>query len=191
MFDDVVQDVRAHVERVVSAKMDELEERLSMLLSGCAKEASIMDESDALKALLAGGETRFREEHKALVDAINAHTQETNAQTALLETVCHEVKMMNEKVDILCSHMGHLGNIEGDVAVIAKSVQGVANGADTVSSFVSDLNEHLDDIQLVVEHKANEITKAKDENRPSSVKELETRPWPTASTPSRSGRGKH
>ena len=173
MFDDVVQDVRAHVESVVSAKMDELEERLSMLLSGCAKEASIMDESDALKALLAGGETRFREEHKALVDAINAHTQETNAQTALLETVCHEVKMMNEKVDILCSYMGRLGNIERDVAAIAKSVHGVANGTDAVSSFVAGLNQHFDDIQLVVEHKANETRRAEEEKRLAELKEQE------------------
>ena len=75
MFDDVVQDVRAHVETVVSAKVGELEERLYMLSSGCAKEARVKDESDALKVLLAGVETRFREEHAALVEAINVHAQ--------------------------------------------------------------------------------------------------------------------
>ena len=74
MFDDAVQDVRAHVESVVSAKMGELEERLSRLLSGSATDASVRDESDALKVLLAGVETRFREEHTALVDANNVHT---------------------------------------------------------------------------------------------------------------------
>ena len=71
MLDDVVQDVRAHVERVVSAKVGELGERLSTLLSGCATDASVRDGSDALRVLLAGVETRFREEHRALVGAIN------------------------------------------------------------------------------------------------------------------------
>ena len=75
MFDDVVQDVNARVECGVSAKMGELEGRLSKFLSGCAKEACVTDEVDALKVLLAGVETRFREEHTALVDAINAHTR--------------------------------------------------------------------------------------------------------------------
>ena len=66
---------------------------------------------------------------------------------------------MSEKVDALCSHTGRLVNIEGDVAATAKSVQGVANRTDAVSSFVTSLNERLDDIRLVVEHKANEIRK--------------------------------
>ena len=175
MFDDAVQDVRAHAEAVVSAKMGELEERLSKLLSGCATEASVRDEADALKVLLAGVETRFREEHAALVDAINAHTEATNAQTALLEAMWGEVKTANEKVDVLCSHTGRLGNIEGDVAAIAKSIQVVANGTDAVSSYISGLNEHLDDIRHVVEHKANEVRKAEESIRPFSGKELEIR----------------
>ena len=104
MRDDVVQDGKAHVERVVSAKMGELEVRLSMLLSRCANEASVRDEAAALKELLAGVETRFREEHTALVDAINAHTKATTAQTALLGALCCEVKTTSEKVDALCSH---------------------------------------------------------------------------------------
>ena len=173
MFDDEVQDVRAHVESVVSAKMGELKERLSMLLSGCAKEECVRDEADALKVLLAGIETRFREEHTALVDAINAHTAATNAQTALLEALCDEVKTMSEKVDVLCSHTGRLGHIERDVAAIAETVQGVANGTDTVSSFISGLNEHLDDIRLVVKHKTNEIRKAEEEKRVAKLKEQE------------------
>ena len=65
------QDVNAHVEGVVSAKVGELEERLSGLLSGCAKERCVRKKSDALKKLLARVETRFREEHRALVDVIN------------------------------------------------------------------------------------------------------------------------
>ena len=118
-----MQDVRAHVEGVVSAKTDELEERLSKLLSGCAKEASVRDEADALKVLLAGVEMRFGEGQMALVEAINAHTAATNAQMILLEALCREVKTMNEKVDSLCSHAGRLGDVEGDVAPIAKTVQ--------------------------------------------------------------------
>ena len=85
MFDDVVQDVRAQVVSVVSAKMGELEDRLSKLLSDCAKDARVRDESDALKGLLSGVEMRFREEHVVLVEAINELTAATKAQTALLE----------------------------------------------------------------------------------------------------------
>ena len=160
MFHDVVQDVREHVESVVSEKMGELEGRLSTLLSGCAKETCVRDESDALKVLLAGVETRFRDENTALVEAINEQKAMTMAQTALLEALCHEVKAMNEKVDSLCSHTDRLANIERDIAAIAKSVQ-VVEKKDTVSSFLSTLDEHLDDVRLVVEHKADEVRKAK------------------------------
>ena len=141
MFDDVVQDVRAHVESVVSAKMGDLEGRLFKFLSGCATDASVRDGSDALKVLLAGVETQFLEEHMVLVDTINAHTAATNAQTALLGAVCDDVKTMDKKVDVLCSHTGRFGHIEGDVAAIAKSVQGVTNVTDAVSSFVTGLND--------------------------------------------------
>ena len=103
------------------------------------------EEADALNVLLAGVETRFREEHEVLVDAINAHTAVTTAQTALLGALCGEVKTTSEKVGVLCSHTGRLGHIEGDVAAIARSVQGVANGMDAVSSIVTGLNGHLDD----------------------------------------------
>ena len=63
----------------------------------------------------------------------------------------------------------------GDVAEIAKSVQGVANGSDTVSSFVSGLNEHIDDARLIVEHKTGEVRKAEESIRPFTGKELEIR----------------
>ena len=92
MFDDVFQKHNAHCERVVSAKMGELEGRLSKLLSGCAKETCVRDESDVLVVFLSGVEARSREEHKALVEALNANTEATNAQTNLVEAVCGEVK---------------------------------------------------------------------------------------------------
>ena len=82
MLGDVVQDVRAHVETVVSAKMGVLEERIFGLLSGCAKDASVRDESDALKVLLAGVETRFREEHAALASDKRAHGGDEGADEA-------------------------------------------------------------------------------------------------------------
>ena len=170
MFGDVVQEVMAHVEVVVSAKMGELEERLSKLLSGCAKEASVREESDALKVLLAGNETRFREEYAALAKAINAHQDMTKEQMIQLDALCREVKTINEKLSALCSHTGRLGNIERDVAAISKSIQGVSNKTDTVSSFVTHLNKHLDDIRLVVEHKANEIRKAEEKKRVAELK---------------------
>ena len=44
---------------------------------------------------------------------------------------------------------------------IAKSVQGDAKGTDTVSSFVTRLNEHLDDIRLDVGHNANRVKKGR------------------------------
>ena len=74
MSDGVVQDVKAQVECVVSTKMDELKESV------------------------AGIETRFQEEHTALVDAINANTAATKAQTILLETLCIEMKTMNSRM---------------------------------------------------------------------------------------------
>ena len=82
-----------------------------------------------------------------LVDA--THEQKaTNVQTALLEALSRDVKAMDERIDVLCSHAGRLGHIQRDVAVILKSVQGVANGTDAVSSFFTGLNEHLDSIKL-------------------------------------------
>ena len=109
----VVQDVRAHVEGVVSAKVGELEERLSKLFSVCTTETCVRDEADALKKFLAAIETRFWEEHTALVGAINAHTAATTAQTSLLEALLPEVKTMSEKIVVLCSHTVRLGHIEG------------------------------------------------------------------------------
>ena len=164
-------------------KEGRLEEGLSNLLSGRAKETCVSDGSDALKVLLDGVETWLREEHAALVKAINAHTVATTAQTTLLEVLCGEANAMTEKVDVLCSHTGRLGNIEGDVAAIIKSVQGVADMTDTVSSFVLSQNQHLDDIQLVVGHKANEVRNAEKTMGPSfSGKELEIIRWRTVST---------
>ena len=58
-------------------------------------------------------------------------------------------------------HTGRLVHIEGDVVSIASCVQGIANGTDTVSSFISDLNERLDDIRLVFERKLNDANKTR------------------------------
>ena len=65
---------------------------------------------------LAGIETRFREEHTAVVEAINVQKETTNGQTALLGALCSEVKRTSEKVGVLCSHTGLTGTIEQDVA---------------------------------------------------------------------------
>ena len=62
------------------------------------------DEADALKVFLAGVETRFRDEHTVLVQAINELKAMTKAQNVLLEALCAEVKTMREKIDALCSH---------------------------------------------------------------------------------------
>ena len=151
MSDDVVEDVKAHVECVVSAKMDELNERVSGLLSGCAKKANVKAESDALKTLLSGIEMQFGEEHAALVEAINAHTVATKAQTSLLDALRNGVKTVNEKMDLLCTHATRLEKIEDEVALIANTIKDVDNKTDTVLSFVSSLNECVDDIGLVIE----------------------------------------
>ena len=157
MFDDVVEDVKAHVERVVSAKVDELKERIAGLLSVCAKETSVREESDAMKALLSGIETRFREEHALLVEAINGHTEATKEQTKLLEALFGEAKTMNGKVDVLCSHTGRLENVERDVATTANAVKTVESNAGVVSTHVSTLNERVDDIRLVFDDKIRAI----------------------------------
>ena len=157
MFGDVVQDARAHVENAVSAKMDEMGERLAGLVSGCAKEGSAREESDALKVLLAGIETRFREEHTVFVEAINAHTGATKQQTNLLEVLCSEMKAMNGKMDVICSHTGRLENVERDVATTANAVKTVESNAGVVSTHVSTLNERVDDIRLVFDDKIRAI----------------------------------
>ena len=186
MSDDVVEDVKVHVEGVVSTKMDELYERISGLLSACAKEANVKAESDALKTLLCGIEMRFREEHAALVEAINAHTAATKAQTSLLDALFSEAKTTNEKMDRLCS-LTCLEKIEGDVATIANEVMGVDNKMDVISSFVSSVNDHVDDIGLVFEHKANEIQTF---GTAFLGNDLEIIRWRIVSKPSRSGQAR-
>ena len=100
---------------------------------------------------------RFREEHAALVEAINSHTVSTNLQTRLLEELCQEVKLMNEKVDRLYTHAVRLENIEVDVSSIANTFQGVAEKRDVVSSHVSSLNERADDIRPVFDDKIKPV----------------------------------
>ena len=68
----------------------------------------------------------FHEEHGALVEAINAHTASTDSQTHLLEELCQEVKLMNEKANELCSHAVRLENIERDVSIIWDGAKGIA-----------------------------------------------------------------
>ena len=111
MFDDVVEDVTAHVERNASAKMDELNELVAELLSWRAKETSVKDQFDAVKVLLSGIETCFQAGHAALVEAINAQALATKAQTIHLEALCKMVRMMNEKKGVLCSYVGGLGTL--------------------------------------------------------------------------------
>ena len=79
----------------VTSEMGELKERLSGLLSGCAKETCVRDESEG-KVLLAGIETRFRDEHTALVEVFNEQKVMTKAPASLLEALCGEVKAVNE-----------------------------------------------------------------------------------------------
>ena len=104
------------VETVVLAKVGELGGSVLQLLSSYAMEACVKDESDALKVLLAGVETRFREEHAAVVEAIGEQKAMMNEQTPLLEALCGEVKAVSEEVDPLCSHTGRLGFTEQGVA---------------------------------------------------------------------------
>ena len=154
--EQVYQDHNAHVESVITAEIVELNECLSKTLSRY-ETMCVRNESDALKVLLAGIETRFREEHTALFDVFNAHTAATTAQTALLEALCREVRAMSEKVDVLCSHTGRLGHIERDVSAISKAVQGVATGVDAVSSFLSSFTNALMISGLAFNEKANEV----------------------------------
>ena len=54
MFDDDCKENNKHVERAISTKTEVLEGRVLSLLSVCATETWVKDESDALKVLLAG-----------------------------------------------------------------------------------------------------------------------------------------
>ena len=136
MFDGDGQGNNKHVEHVISTKTEELEGCVLRLLSVCATETWVKDESDALKVLLAGVETRFREEHAALVEAINEQNAMMNLQMNQLDALCSEVKTMSEMIDSLCSHTGRLGHVERDVPAIAGTVQTVEKNADVVSSFI-------------------------------------------------------
>ena len=107
---------------------------------------------------------RFREEHTALVEAINAQTAATKAQTGLIEVLCSELKAMNAKMDVLCSHTSRLENVEGDVATIKNAFQVVVDKAEAVSSRVSGLSDHIDDIGLVFRERISDIKRA-DEKR--------------------------
>ena len=76
-----------------------------------------------------------------------------------------------------------------DVAAIAGTVEAVQK-IDTVSSFIASLQERVDRIKPVVEHKTNEVWKQEEPMRSSfSRKELEIRRWHDVSRLSRSGRG--
>ena len=144
MFDDLVEGVKSHLEGVFSSKMDELVDHISELLSCCAKEMSIKSESDAVKILLSGIEMRFREEHGALIEAITEHTSSTKAQTSLLEALCNEARTINGKMDVICSLTARIEDIELNDATIANSIKGIKNNTDTVSSFISSLNDRRD-----------------------------------------------
>ena len=175
MLDEVVEDVTARVERNVTARMDELKELLSRVLSCCAKETCVREESDTVKVLLSGIEMRFRAEHGALVEAINAHTLATKVHSSHLEVLCKEVQAMNEKKDVLCSHTAHLGDIDRDLKTIADTVKGVVNQTEVVSTFVSILHERVGDIGVIIGQKADEIRKAEEARRVAELKEQEER----------------
>ena len=53
-----------------------------------SEEDVVREKADALKVVLAGVETRFREGASSAWRGINAHTAATNAQTALLDALC-------------------------------------------------------------------------------------------------------
>ena len=91
----------------------------------------------------------------------------TNTLTALLGVLSGDVKAMNEKVDVLCSHSVRLGDIESDVAAISGTVQALVKTVAVSSFVVLCLNEHLDDIRLVVEHKASEEKRQEEKQKGS------------------------
>ena len=82
MLDDPTQDVKAHAEKVVSAKTNELSERITELLYFCSKETNVRDESDAARVQLAGIEMRFLEVHTALIEANNGSPASSNCRHA-------------------------------------------------------------------------------------------------------------
>ena len=61
MFDDIMEDVNEHIENIITAKKDKLNEHISGILSVRSKETSVKDASDPEKVQLAGIEMRFLE----------------------------------------------------------------------------------------------------------------------------------
>ena len=133
MIGDVVHDVSALVEGVVSARIGELETRIEALVSG------------------------VREERALLVDAINAHAAATREQTGVLEAVRSGIDAVKERVDVLCSHAARLANVGSDVAAVSSAIQRVATKADGVSSDVACLKARVNDVSLVFDQKVSAI----------------------------------
>ena len=67
-----------------------------------------------------------------------------------------------------CSHTDRLGHVKSDAAAIARTVQAVENQNGTIL-FISSLNEHFDDIRIVVEHKASDIRRVEEAMRRRSL----------------------
>lgn len=86
-------------------------------------------------------------------------------QTSQLEALCDQVKLMTEQRDVLCSHTGHLGDMNQNLITIANGVKGVENKTGVVSSFVSSTNEQVHRIGVIICHKAKMNLKAEEERR--------------------------
>ena len=111
-----------------------------------------------MKVLLRGIETQFHEEYMTLIDAINAHTTSINSQTRLLEELCQGVQLMNENRKTLLACRAS-GEYRTGRCSHHKCFPCVRDNTDTVSQFISSLNERVEDIRLVVgdEVKAEDV----------------------------------
>ena len=85
------------------------------------------------------------------------------------------MRTIHEKKDDLCSHTERLASIELDLPTIANGVKNVENKTDVVSSFVSRLDECVEDIGVIIANKADKIQKAEEERLLAELKEQEER----------------
>ena len=77
MFDDIVAEIMARVERNILARMDELKALVKELVGNCATKQCVEDKFQTVSKLLSGIEKRLDAQEK--VDMISSGFTETNA----------------------------------------------------------------------------------------------------------------
>ena len=99
MLSDVLCDTSTRVEALVSAKVDELNGLMIVLVGECATKQSIHDKLDSMNEVLSGIEKRLHDEHDAILCVVKAPTARLEALECLMNGVGVDVKNLQREVD--------------------------------------------------------------------------------------------